>query len=68
MDAQTIFAQAGGTAGIIAGIALIYKTVNHKRCRSRCCGKNMEISFDIEETSPQGEKPKLQVNPMRPAS
>ena len=30
----------------------IYRTVNHKRIRSSCCGRKMEVSVDVEETTP----------------
>jgi hypothetical protein len=30
----------------------IYTAVNHKRVRSRCCGKVLEASLDIENTTP----------------
>ena len=52
MDINSIFANAGGTAGIIAVIGIIYKGVNHRRCRSGCCGKKLEMSIDVEETTP----------------
>jgi len=30
----------------------IYTAINHKRIRSKCCGKNMDASFDVDNTSP----------------
>jgi hypothetical protein len=33
------------------GTAII-GVINHKRIRSNCCGKNGELSFDIENTTP----------------
>ena len=37
----------------IVGIAYkIYKVVNHKRIRSNCCGKKLEASIDIDNTTP----------------
>ena len=38
--------------GIIAIIGFVYKAVNHHRCRSNCFGKKLEVSMDIEETTP----------------
>jgi alpha-D-ribose 1-methylphosphonate 5-triphosphate synthase subunit PhnL len=26
--------------------------INHKRIRSSCCGKKIEVSVDVEETTP----------------
>jgi len=37
----------------IVGIAYkIYMVVNHKRIRSNCCGKKLEASIDIDNTTP----------------
>jgi hypothetical protein len=37
----------------IVGIAYkIYMVVNHKRIRSSCCGKKLEASIDIDNTTP----------------
>lgn len=43
MSAVAIIVSIGGT---IIGI------VNHKRIRSKCCGRNLEASIDIENTTP----------------
>ena len=55
-----------GTGGTLLLIALyMYKTFNHRRVRSNCCGKKLEMSLDVEETSPKTDtKPHLVVNPM----
>ena len=29
---------------------VVIASINHKRLRSNCCGKNLEASFDIEST------------------
>lgn len=42
----------GTVAVIISVITAIIGAVNHKRLRSNCCGKNMEMSVDIESTTP----------------
>lgn len=52
MDANNIFAQAGGTAGIVAVLGIIYKSLNGKRCRSHCCGKEMSMDIKIDEMPP----------------
>lgn len=46
---------AGTTASftIMAGIAYkIYMVVNKKRCRSKCCGYDIENSIDIGDITP----------------
>jgi hypothetical protein len=47
------------TAGIVAvvgivlsGASTILAIANHKRVRSNCCGKKLEISLDVENTTP----------------
>jgi len=42
--------------GISIG-TLVLGIVNHKRIRSSCCGKTMDASLDIENTTPQQSKP-----------
>jgi hypothetical protein len=44
---------------ILSGISIalsvgtvILGVVNHKRIRSTCCGKKVDASFDIEDTTP----------------
>jgi hypothetical protein len=51
MDTPTLFATSGTTAGVIAVALAIYKAVNHKQCRSRCCGRTASVSFDAGSTS-----------------
>jgi hypothetical protein len=55
MDINSIFANAGGTAGIITLIGLLYKVINGRRCRSHCCGREMSADFKISDMpeSPQ---------------
>ena len=46
----------GGISGIVALVAVvakgIYEVLNHKRCRSNCCGLRSIVSLDIEDTTP----------------
>ena len=43
----------GASAVIALGVAYrIYLVVNHHRVRSNCCGKQMVVSVDVEETTP----------------
>lgn len=52
MDTPTVF--TGGSIGVALSTAIwiLYK-VNHKRCRSRCCGRHVEVSVDVENTTPR---------------
>ena len=47
MDSTT-----GGVLGIfgilISGGSVIYAAINHKRIRCRCCGKDLDISVDVD--------------------
>ena len=51
----------GGISGIVALAAVmakgIYEVLNHKRCRSNCCGLRSIVSLDIESTTPPSDKP-----------
>jgi len=45
------------TASTLLGIALVvYKNINHRRCRSNCCGQKLEMSVDVENTTPPPER------------
>lgn len=41
---------------IISVGGTILAVFNHQRCRSNCFGKKLELSIDIERTTPPGEK------------
>jgi hypothetical protein len=47
---------ASGALGIIAflisGAGAIYAAVNHKRIRMTCCGKQVDMSVDVDTTEP----------------
>jgi hypothetical protein len=52
---------AMGGAGLLVSIAgVIYSAVNHKHIKSRCCGKEYEVSLDIG-TSEEGKKEKTEI-------
>ena len=39
--------------GLILGAGTtIVTAINHRRLRSSCCRKELEVSFDIEQTTP----------------
>lgn len=47
------------TSGIVATMALVVSVggsiiavINHKRIRSSCCGRKLDVSVDIENTTP----------------
>jgi len=52
MDQQTALLSTGTGGTILMVLLYLYKTLNHRRCRSRCCGKDMDMSLDIEQTTP----------------
>ena len=41
-----------GVSMIISVVSVILVAVNHKRIRSSCCGRRLEASIDIEQTTP----------------
>lgn len=42
-----------GLAGFgLSLLGAIYTALNHKRLRSKCCGKDIEASIDVENTTP----------------
>jgi len=47
------FQSAGTGAGVVMALGVIYKVyqaINHRHIRSRCCGRVMDASLDIDET------------------
>ena len=42
----------GGTGLAISMIGIIYSAINHKHIKSRCCGKELEVSIDIDTIQP----------------
>jgi len=50
----------------IIGIAVsvggaLFTIVNHKRCRSNCFGKKLELSIDVDQTQPSPDKLTIKV-------
>lgn len=37
---------------IVSIIGSVIGVINHKRIRSKCCGRNLEASIDVENTTP----------------
>ena len=56
---------AGGIAGLVSLVIVIadrvIQLVNHKRVRSKCCGRVADASLDVETTTPPSEKAKPSV-------
>lgn len=51
MDAGEI---TGAIAVVVSVATAIIGFINHKRIRSNCCGRDMSVSVDIENTTPPG--------------
>lgn len=49
MDTTNILGLVGFAVSVVGAI---YTAVNHKRVRSKCCGKLLEASLDVENTTP----------------
>jgi hypothetical protein len=49
MDTTNILGLSGFAISILG---ILYTAVNHKRVRSRCCGKSFDVSVDVENTTP----------------
>jgi len=64
MDLNNIFTQAGLSTGFIATILIIYKAINGKRCRSHCCGRQLEMDLKIDDIPPSPNNNILINNPM----
>lgn len=55
MDMNNAGTQAGITSAIVFAGGILYKifmTINNKRCRSRCCGYDMEMDFKVDDIPP----------------
>jgi hypothetical protein len=61
MDANSALSGGGIVGGIIFFVGIVYKAVNHHRIRSKCCGKEIVASVDIEETTPPNKELKIKV-------
>ena len=64
---DTLLINAGVTTSGVAILLFLYKVVKSvqgKKFISNCCGKKMEMGFDVGEMTPQHEV--VIVNPMLP--
>jgi hypothetical protein len=48
----------GGTGLFISVIGIIYSAINHKHIRAKCCGRDLDISIDIDSTTDDKENEK----------
>ena len=52
--------ETGGILGVFGFLAsmggLIYAAINHKKVRCRCCGKDLDMSVDIDPTDKKKKK------------
>ena len=39
---------AGASSGMIAVLYALYKIFKHSKCTSKCCGRSVEMSIDLE--------------------
>ena len=46
------YGSAGIGASIVTLLGLIYTALNHKKIRSKCCGREITASIDIEPRRP----------------
>ena len=48
--------------GIVISVGgALFTVINHKRCRSNCFGKKLEMSIDIDQTQPSPDKLTIKV-------
>ena len=52
MDTNSSLVGGGVVATSVLIAGLIYKAINHKHLRSRCCGKSLDVSLDIDDSTP----------------
>ena len=51
-------AALGGTGLFISIAGIIYSAINHKHIKSKCCGKEYDVSIDIGSTQEAKESTK----------
>ena len=56
MDINSIFT-AGGIGTGMSIVLFVLVRLNHKRCRSVCCNREMSVSVDVEDTTPKLSQP-----------
>ena len=56
MDSQTT-AVVGYVSILLSVGTIVFGAINHKRVRSSCCGHKVDVSLDVENTTP----PKIEI-------
>jgi hypothetical protein len=65
MDQQTALLSTGTGSTLLMVVIWLYKTAAGKKIRSRCCEKDIEMGFSVEDMSPKTDnKPHIISNPM----
>jgi len=63
MDQQT--SNILSIIGIVVSVGgALFTIINHKRCRSNCFGKKLELSIDVDQTQPSPEKLTIKIPPV----
>jgi hypothetical protein len=55
------YASGGLGATVVVILGMLYKFIDHKRIRSRCCG--WSASVDVEDVTPKDPGPKIESVP-----
>lgn len=61
MDTSSTLAGGGIVATIVLVGGIIYKAINHKHLRSRCMGQTLDVSIDIDDSTPAPTTVKVEV-------
>jgi hypothetical protein len=57
MDQQTALLSTGTGSTLLMVLIWLYKTAAGKKIRSRCCERDIEMGFSVEEMSPPTPPP-----------
>ena len=56
MDTNTALLGTGTGGTLLGLLVLLYKIINGKKCRTRCCGKDFDMAFETSEISPHNHQ------------
>ena len=54
--------QAGLSTAFVTIALGIYKAINGKRCRSHCCGRELDLDFKVDDLPPSPVLPEIVVH------
>jgi len=57
---------SGGVISILSVLVAVFKYMNHRTIRSRCCGNTAEMGIDVD--TPKKEEVSVPVKPVEVAS